>query len=211
MHPWPTAVPPLALPSLAPDPRIPAEYYQLIAGGQWPHRWFLPTAEPTSWALDGVAIHALLAPAGPGAVQPPLTADLVPFTADGSQFCCFDFATTPPRIRYVDLDVDQWLVVADSFADWWARLTWRPPVLAEPVSAQQLAHALLVADGASLPALFDWMREARPAEWAAWLPVIAAEGEPERRAAAVAEAEFARRFLAGHLTPAQRLALARVD
>ncbi|WP_179396105.1 SMI1/KNR4 family protein [Lacticaseibacillus absianus] len=210
MHPWPNSIPPLPLPTLTPDPRIPSAYTALITTGQWPHTWFLPTTEPTSWAPDGAAIHAFLAP-GEGPVAAPVTPDLVPFACDDAQLFCFDFTTTPPSIRYIDQDVDQWLTVAPSFEALLAQLTWRAPTLAEPITAQQRAHAMLVADGASLPTLFATLREDWPADWAAWLPVLATAPEADRRAAAQEEAAFVRRFMAHRLTPAQHAALVRFD
>lgn len=207
MLPWPTALPPLDRPTLTDDPRCPVEYLTTLAAGQWCRRWFCPTPEPTSFALDGAPIFALLAP-GPGVAQPPLTPTLVPFAVDGPQFFCFDYATTPPSIRYVDTEVDQWLPVAPDFTTFMARLTWRPPILDDFSTAQQQASAWLVADAASLPGLFEWARTTQPADWLTWLGVLRHDADPARAAAAQAELTFIQDFLRPGLTAAQRAQLA---
>ncbi|WP_225048025.1 SMI1/KNR4 family protein [Lacticaseibacillus kribbianus] len=190
---WPTTIPALPLPNLPADPRIPQAYFDLIAQGQWPARYFVPTAEPTSESLTGVSVHAFLAPGSRPLA--PLTADLVPFAQDGTQSFCFDFAAG--GIRFVDTDVDQWLTVAPSFEAFVAGLTGEKNAPVTPISNQAFAHALMTATDETLPALCDFARE-HDLPYLDWLPVL---GGPAART----EAAFALDFLP--LTPAQRIRL----
>ncbi|WP_262315600.1 SMI1/KNR4 family protein [Lacticaseibacillus parakribbianus] len=187
---WPATIPALPLPNLPADPRIPRAYFDLIAQGQWPRRFFVTTTEPTSESLTGVSVHAFLAP-GPRPLTP-LTPDLVPFAQDGSQSFCFDLAHG--GVRFVDSEVDQWLTVAPSLEAFVAQLTWQPPQLVAPVSDQAFYHALMVATDAELPALFDLAR-ADKRDYLDWLPFLPT---PSARA----EAAFALQYMP--LTPAQR-------
>ncbi|WP_461214636.1 hypothetical protein [Lacticaseibacillus sp. GG6-2] len=159
---WPLTTPEPAPLTISPAAPLPASYWQAVARGRWPKRYWLPTKEPTSDGLDGVAIHAFATP-GPQTRIAGLPETLRPIAVDGQQI--FAVAANG-NIRYVDLEVDQWLTVALTWEAFVAQLQWRPPVLAAPYSAQQLAHALLVADNDSLPALFDILREA--ADWEAY-------------------------------------------
>ncbi len=151
---WPLQIlepAPLTISKTAP---LPPSYWQAVATGRWPKRYWLPTSEPTSDGLDGVAIHALATPGAPTLI-PGLPANLTPVAVDGQQV----FAVTEAGIiRYLDLEVDQWLTVAPSWEALVAQLQWHTPTLAAPYSPQQLAHALLVADNDALPALFDELR-----------------------------------------------------
>jgi hypothetical protein len=181
---------------------LPPTYWQLAAG-RWPYAYWLPTTEPTSDGLDGVAVHAF-AHAGPAMTLPGLPADLWPFALDGQQV--FAVATSG-AIRYLDLEVDQWLTVAPDFDAFLAQLQWRAPSLAAPFSAQQLAHALLVTDAASLPPLLTELRERH--DWptyCAWLGYLGQQA-PLRQ---VAQEEycFAQKYLP--LTAPQKAALAQV-
>lgn len=202
MFTWPLTLPvpiTLTIPTTAP---LPATYWQLAAG-RWPHAYWLPTNEPTSDGLDGVAVH-LFAQAGPKMSIPGLPSNLWPFACDQQQV----FAVAADgTIRYLDLEVDQRLTVAKDFDSFLAQLTWRAPVLTPPFSAQQLAHALLVADAASLPALFTYLREAEdwPA-YGAWLGYLGQR--QESAAAAQEEYAFAAKFLP--LTRQQKAALAPI-
>ena len=122
MHPWPLTLPEpatLTVPLTAP---LPASYWQAVAAGRWPQRYWLPTAEPTSDGLDGVALHALAA-AGPRTALPGLPEAFTPFACDGQQVFV---VTAAGHIRYLDLEVDQWLDVATSWDDLVAQLQWRP-------------------------------------------------------------------------------------
>lgn len=200
MHPWPLALPepaPLTVPLTAP---LPASYWQAVAVGRWPQRYWLPTSEPTSDSLDGVAIHAL-ATAGPRTTIPGLPEAFTPFACDGQQVFV---VTTEGRIRYLDLEVDQWLDVAANWDDLVAQLQWRPPHLDAPYSAQQLAHTLLVADAQNLPALFEELRA--QADWEAytqWLQYL--QRQSATAATAGEEAAFARSFLPLSADQKQRL------
>jgi hypothetical protein len=152
---WPLTVPePIAL-TIPQNAPLPAAYWQALAAGRWPHNYWLPTTEPTSDAIDGVAIHALAVP-GEHTMIAGLPKDWFPIAQDGEQIFAVD---ATGAIYYRDLEVDQQLLVGQSWDDFVAQLTWRAPVLTAPFSQQVLAHALLVSDADSLPPLLEILRE----------------------------------------------------
>ena len=157
---WPLNYPePIALtiPRTAP---MPASYWQAVATGRWPHHYWLPTAEPTSDAIDGVAIHALAQPGAQTKIAG-LPDNWLPIAQDGDQFFAVD---AQGAIYYRDLEVDQQLLVGKNWDDFAQQLQWRRPTLTAPFSPQVLAHALLVSDAASLPPLLEVLRE--QGDWA---------------------------------------------
>lgn len=157
---WPLTVPEpstLTIPQNAP---LPATYWQALTAGRWPHEYWLATPEPTSDAIDGVAIHALAIP-GARTIIDGLPDDWFPLAQDEAQVFAVD---ATGAIYYRDLEVDQQLCVGQSWDDFVAQLTWQAPVLTAPFSQQVLAHALLVSDAASLPPLLEILRE--QGDWA---------------------------------------------
>lgn len=152
---WPLSTPEPASITIAPSAPLPASYWQAVAQGRWPHHYWLHTLEPTSDAIDGVAIHALATP-GPATLIAQLPTNWWPIAQDGEQIFAVD---DQGRIFYRDLEVDQQLQVGDTWDDFAQQLEWRKPILTEPFSQQALAHALLVADADSLPALLEILRE----------------------------------------------------
>ena len=206
MIPWPPAVTPLTvLPTIPRDPRVPEAYFAMVQTGQWPRRDFCPTPEPTSESLTGAAIHAF---AGPGPrLASPLPGHLLPFAADGARYWCFDLTTPGPAIRYIDWEVDQWLTVADSFAQFLNQLKWVPPILTAAPTAQEFAHAALITDAAALPALCDYARTTFAAEhYGEWLAYWLTQ--PGLAGPARAELDFARQFRWAAFSPALRQRLA---
>lgn len=152
---WPLPLPEpasLTIPRFAP---LPEAYWQAVAAGRWPHEYWLHTDEPTSDAIDGVAIHALATP-GAQVKLAGLPDTWWPIAQDGEQI----FAVAADgAIYYRDLEVDQQLRVGKNWEDFAAKLQWRQPRLTAPFSSQVLAHALLVTDAKSLPPLLEILRE----------------------------------------------------
>lgn len=193
---WPLTTPEPAFVTIPPTVPLPPSYWQAVATGRWPKRYWLPTTEPTSDGLDGVAVHAF-ATAGPQTRISGLPDSLQPLAVDGQQIFAVDDAG---NIRYIDLEVDQWLTVATTWEAFVAQLQWRPPVLAAPYSQQQLAHALLVADNKSLPALFDSLRE--QADWEVYVQWLVYH---RQQPATQQELTFALTYLPLSLTQQQTL------
>lgn len=190
MPAWPLNYPEPATLTIPTDAPLPDSYWQQAAHARWPKRWWLATTEPTSDGLDGVGIHALATP-GLATTVPSLPKGLLPISVNGQQI----FAVAEDgRIRYLDLEVDQWLTVGQNWADFAAQLVWRAPILAAGFTQQELAHALLVCDAATLPALLNALRE--QADWAqylAWLTWLATQ--PTLSQTAKAEGTFALAYL----------------
>lgn len=204
---WPNlVVPPAALPTIPQLAAIPADYYALVATGQWPQRYFFPTPEPTSDAIDGALIHAFAA-IGPR-LAAPLPAHLVPFAQNDTRYFCFDLAQNPPSIRYIDTEVDQWLTLAPNWASFWRQLVWRSPELDETPSPQAFGHAALVADAAALPAVLSYARMNLAAnDYGGWLVYFSRQAELATTAAFKEEVHFARDYRWQQLAPQIRSAL----
>lgn len=192
---WPLTTPEPAPLTIAKSAPLPQSYWQAVVTGRWPRQYWLATPEPTSDAIDGVALHALATPGAATSISG-LPATWFPIAVNGEQIFA---VATDGAIYYRDLEVDQQLRVAASWDDLVTKLQWRAPSLNEPFSQQELAHALLVADAKSLPPLLEILRE--QADWPVycqWLAYLV------QQAPAVIhdEAQFARDFLP--LTPTQR-------
>lgn len=191
---WPDLVtPPATLPTIPQLAAIPADYYALVATGQWPRRYFFPTPEPTSDAIDGAVIHAF-ATTGPR-LEAPLPANLVPFAKTDARYFCFDLAQNPPSIRYIDTEVDQWLTLAPDWPSFWGQLIWRSPELDEAPSPQAFGHAALVADEAALPAVLSYARMNLPADdYGGWLVYFSRQAKLACSAPFKEELQFARDY-----------------
>lgn len=195
----PTGITISALPTLPPEAPVPPSYWQQVAQGSWPKRYWLPTAEPTSDALDGVALHAF-ATRGPRQDYPDLPVTFWPLTANGSQYVGID-TTRQNAIRYVDTEVDQWLTVAATVTELLTCLRFQPlPVVAEP-TPQLLAHALLVADATTLGGWLDIARDQLPlTDQLIWLTNIVTTRGPAEQKTALASYRFMRTYQRRALT-----------
>ncbi|WP_125709135.1 SMI1/KNR4 family protein [Lacticaseibacillus porcinae] len=185
---WPLPSPEPAGLTISRTAPLPESYWQAVATGRWPHEYWLHTDEPTSDAIDGVAIHAIATP-GPQVKLVGLPDSWWPIAQDGDQI----FAVAADgAIYYRDLEVDQQLQVGNSWDDFAAKLQWRKPLLTAPFSPQVLAHALLVADANSLPPLFEILRE--QGNWSLYTQWLVAL-KPKFSEVVGEEINFARDFL----------------
>lgn len=137
---------------------LPKSYRQAAAESPWPRRFFWPTEEPTSDALDGVFLHYLAQP-GQGATHLDLPDYLVPFAHDGQRYFAFDRHDW--AVRYVDVEVDQWLTLAPDFETFWAGLQDHVPLLDADTSDLAFSHYCHVATAADLPALLAYARDTK--------------------------------------------------
>ncbi|KRO17261.1 SMI1/KNR4 family protein [Lacticaseibacillus saniviri] len=199
---FPAHLPEPELPLIAPHPAIPKNYWELLNQGQWPQRFWLPTDEPTSDGMTGVAIHAF-ARLSDTAIATTLPDYLIPFAHDGHQYFCFDLSTETPAIRYVDTEVDQWLVVAPDFDHFITQLTTAPIQVSEQDSYQKWAHMALLANAEELPAVLAVGRESLiMSDYLAWLIYFTGESPAKQQVALDAYA-FVRDFMGSHLTIGQ--------
>lgn len=195
----PTGITISALPTLPPEAPVPSSYWRLVARGAWPKRYWLPTTEPTSDALDGVALHAF-ATRGPRQTYPALPLTFWPLTANGSQYVGIDTARRN-AIRYVDTEVDQWLTVAATVTELLTRLRFQPVPTAIAPTPQMLAHALLVADATTLGDWLDIARDQLPlTDQLIWLTnIVTTRGLAEQKSA-LASYRFMRTYQRRALT-----------
>lgn len=119
----------------------------------------IPTKEPTRDGLDSVGIHYLF-----GLHQELGTSLLfqeeyhqkfslpdyfIFFSVDGEQLWAFDYSNLTngePSIRYLDMDTDQWLVIADDFSSFLDLLQVVPPDINEEkmLSRIEANHSFLL-------------------------------------------------------------------
>ena len=100
---WPLTVPEpstLTIPQNAP---LPATYWQALIAGRWPHEYWLATPEPTSDAIDGVAIHALAIP-GARTIIDGLPDDWFPIAQDEAQKIAHDAILSQLKAEQAYLD-----------------------------------------------------------------------------------------------------------
>ncbi|MFD1430992.1 SMI1/KNR4 family protein [Lacticaseibacillus mingshuiensis] len=198
MHPWPTQITKPVLPTIPQLEQIPASYYRLVHRGIFADRYFLPTAEPTSEAPDGVSLHAL-ATVGPR-LTAPLPDHLVPFAQDGARYFVFDL-NAGAAVRYIDTEVDQWLTIAPTFDDFWTQLQHRKPIFAEGMSKQAFTHFAVIAAPSDVEPALEYAREFLPLkDCLEWLLFFAQQADEAKQATALDEYAFLRRLQREHLS-----------
>lgn len=153
---------------------LPTDYPQggFLSGG------YLQTSEPTSDGLDYVLCH-YFAEFTPD--SSPVTTDLpdylVPFSQDEQRYFVFDFrqGIKSPSVRYIDLQVDQWLDLAPDFTSFLNQL--KPlSTVAVPDCAKltpiALMHYLLVSDAQLDPLLQQCISFLPPKRLLQWLDYL---------------------------------------
>lgn len=123
---------PIPQPTLATLPAcFPSSYRQFLQkyGAGYFTRTRIATVEPTRDGLDYVLLQGIAGTSGNEALPTlstlaqensyELPSYLIPFFADGPKLFCLDYKdglSVEPRIRFIDTQTDQWLVIAPTFA-----------------------------------------------------------------------------------------------
>lgn len=157
---------------------LPPSYQRLLArqNGGYVRDFVVPTEEPTSDGLDHAHIHYLFGlhenPQGSLLNQhtwrkkAQLPEYLLIFSAHKAQFFAFDYsrisASGEPAIRYLDVETDNWQVVAPDFPSFVKAL--EPGEIHIPLAGQlsqmEAEHAFLLAESAERLAELFWHLEA---------------------------------------------------
>ncbi|KRM24484.1 SMI1/KNR4 family protein [Latilactobacillus graminis] len=180
---------------IADDDRIPAIYRAICRtmNGGFLAQFSLPTSEPTNDGLADVECHYLagIAQHGEVTIQAPALPDyLIPFSQHHQRYFAFDYhqSSDEPQIRYIDTEVDQWLVVADSLTSFLTQLS--PKIIdlniENKLTPLQRNHYLLVAQGAQLDALLARYEADADKQWLFdWLLYFAEQGTPAQQMSAL--------------------------
>ncbi|MGX7420490.1 SMI1/KNR4 family protein [Carnobacterium gallinarum] len=128
----------------------------------------LPTSEPTRDGLDSVEFHYLFGLHSESATSILFQQDdhdkfslpdyFIFFSVNGDQLWAFDYSNlknNEPSIRYIDMDTDQWLHIADSFEEFLYLLHSAPLDLNEErtLTRHEANHNFLLATSAELESL----------------------------------------------------------
>lgn len=175
---------------------LPASYLTILTEQNGGYLQFnsLPTTEPTRDGLNSVNFHYLF-----GIHQEAETSILfqkqyhekyslpdyfVFFSVNDEQLWAFDYSTVKngePSIRYLDMDTDQWLHIADSFADFLQLLIFEPLDLNEErtLTRHEANHDFLLANPTELNELVLRFESHPDKFWYfSWLIHLAKQADP---------------------------------
>ncbi|CZQ88726.1 Hypothetical protein Tpal_1039 [Trichococcus palustris] len=188
---------------------LPKAYLQLLQeqNGGYLQASRIPTEEPTSDGIDYASVHYIF-----GLHDEPETglyyqqtlpdrADLpdyfIFFSANGNQLFAFDYSklspSGEPSIRYIDIETDNWQLVASDFNQFLGLLTAASIAVSEETQLTHTEgeHAFLLADASQLQELFLHFEDDGDKEWYfRWLKYFSKHADSAYRRAAIEALEM---------------------
>ena len=206
---------------------LPQAYLQLLQeqNGGYLQASRIPTEEPTSDGIDYASVHYIF-----GLHDDPDTSiyyrqeltghnDLpdyfIFFSANGHQLFAFDYSRLSPQgepgIRYLDVETDNWQLVASDFNQFLGMLTAAPIAIPEETQLTHIEgeHAFLLADASQLQELFLHFEDDGDKEWYfRWLKYFSNHADIAYRMAAIEALEMQILYFRSQLPASVRKLLA---